>query len=153
MKDTHSREVVILGNWKMNHTAEMAKRVFQDLTTSIHSQAPLEKALRSGKLVAGVFPTALCLPSLSREKKSTPLVLGSQNTHWAPEGAYTGEVSTPMLEEFGIHWSLVGHSERRQFFGETDSSAGLRTEHLIHRGFHVVLCIGETLKERDSGET
>jgi len=82
-----------------------------------------------------------------------PIHLGAQNAHWEKKGAFTGEISGPMLKEQGIHWILVGHSERRQYFGETDSLVRKRCESFLDQGFQVILCIGETREEREAGKT
>ncbi len=77
----------------------------------------------------------------------------AQNVHWDKDGAYTGEVSAPMLQEFGVTGSLVGHSERRQYFGESDETVGLRTRGALAAGLQVVACVGETIEERRAGKT
>ena len=77
----------------------------------------------------------------------------AQNVHWADEGAFTGEVSAPMLLELGVVGSIVGHSERRQYFGETDETVGKRTEHALEAGLRVIACVGELEEERERGET
>jgi triosephosphate isomerase (TIM) len=77
----------------------------------------------------------------------------AQNVHWAAEGAYTGEVSAPMLVELGVAGAIVGHSERRQYFGETDESVARRTAAALEHGLRVIACVGESLEERESGET
>jgi triosephosphate isomerase len=82
-----------------------------------------------------------------------PIAIGAQNVHWEKKGAFTGEVSGPMVLELGLKWALVGHSERRQYFNETNETARKRTESLLEQGFHVVLCVGETRAEREAGKT
>src|SRR5262245_1757053 len=77
----------------------------------------------------------------------------AQNVHWEPEGAYTGEVSSPMLLMLGVRGSIVGHSERRQYFGETDAGVGRRARAALQAGLHVIACVGETHEERGSGDT
>src|SRR5438552_9430870 len=83
----------------------------------------------------------------------TDIAVAAQNVHWEPEGAFTGEVSAPMLRELGVYGVIVGHSERRQFFGETDESVARRVHAALEHGLHVIACVGETEAERGAGET
>lgn len=146
-----SRGVLIAGNWKMNQNLAETESFFKALS------ARCEQLRFSKKLRVCLFPPVL---SLFRAKETVdqnpglgPIALGAQNAHWEKKGAFTGEVSGPMLHEIGIEWVLVGHSERRQFFGETDETVRKRAESLLTQGFHVILCVGETQSERESGKT
>ena len=100
----------------------------------------------------------LCVPftalvSLSKSLHGSRIHLGAQNVHWKEEGAYTGEIAAPMLTEIGIHYVIIGHSERRQYFGETDETVNLRLKAAQHAGLIPILCVGETKQQRDAGET
>ncbi len=93
------------------------------------------------------------LPGLSKSLHGSRVKLGAQNIHWEESGAYTGEVSGTMLKEFGVRYTIVGHSERREFFGETDETVNLRLKAAQSFGFIPILCVGETKQQRDSGDT
>ncbi len=100
----------------------------------------------------------LCVPftalvSMSQYLHGSVIRLGAQNVHWEAAGAYTGEISAPMLTEIGVRYVIVGHSERRQYFGETDETVNLRLKAAQAAGLTPILCVGETKQQRDSGET
>ena len=100
----------------------------------------------------------LCVPytvlsALSKDLHGSRVRLGAQNIHWEPSGAYTGEISGDMLAELGVRYVIVGHSERRQYFGETDETVNLRLRAAQEKGFTPILCVGETKQQRDAGET
>ena len=126
--------MIIAGNWKM-------------------FRGPDPVAL--WERIAGIDVEAIVCPPFTGldECVAAGLTTFAQNVHWEPEGAYTGEVSASMLLERGVAGSLVGHSERRQYFGETDETVALRTRAALDAGLRVIACIGETKEERDSGET
>ena len=139
-----ARKVIIAGNWKMNKTAAEGKALVEELKT----------------LVAGVdgadiivCPPFTTLAAVVEAAKNSNVKVGAQNVHWAESGAFTGEISAAMLKEIGVEYVIIGHSERRQYFGETDSTVNQRTIAAIKAGLKVIMCIGETLEERESGRT
>src|SRR6185312_2438240 len=114
------------------------------------------RALREADL--GTVDVVVCPPYVSLAEAVTALAMteiavAAQNVHWADEGAFTGEISAPMLRELGVYGTIVGHSERRQFFGETDETVVKRIGAAIEHGLHVIACVGETETEREAGET
>lgn len=147
---SRSRRRVIAGNWKMHGLQSETRAFFAELAHS-----PTELSSGADTPVEWViFPAMTSLGTAVDLARELPMTaIGSQNTHWEMKGAFTGEVSGPMLTELGISWSLVGHSERRQFFAETMNTARLRTHSLLEQGLQVILCVGETLSERESGRT
>lgn len=138
-----SRCNIIIGNWKMNLLPEEA----QALSAAI---APRTAALRCSQ--AWIAPTLLCLPAALRAASGTPLRVGVQNVHWADKGAFTGEVSAPMLRACGAHFAIVGHSERRHVFGESNELCARRAL-TPDTSFRIVFCIGETADQRSSQQT
>src|SRR5437762_7563841 len=112
----------------------------------------LKKRLRGldGVDVA-VCPPYVSLAAAVRELAETEIAVAAQNVHWETEGAYTGEVSAPMLRELGVYGAIVGHSERRQYFGETDETAARRASAALETGLSVIACVGELEDERERG--
>jgi triosephosphate isomerase len=158
MTETHGkpRGVLVAGNWKMNLGPRETAAFFEDFRARASALGPAARAhLASGALVAAVFPPMLSLEAGARAagQSSVPVAVGAQNVHFKKSGAFTGEISGPMLAELGLRWALVGHSERRQYFGETDETARQRAESLLEQGFRVILCIGESRPEREAGRT
>ena len=134
---------LIAGNWKM-YKGPAATQAFAS-------------ALRDAELPEGV-DVVVCPPYVSlfdavRCLAGTEIGVFAQNCHWAAEGAFTGEVSAPMLLELGVYGTLVGHSERRQLFGETDETVQRRVAAALEAGLHVIACVGETEAERETGDT
>jgi triosephosphate isomerase len=152
-----SRGVLIAGNWKMNYGPREAESFFQALANGAVSTLKSKdlQLLKSGKLQACMIPPMLTLEAAKRlaSKAPFPVSVAAQNAHWEKKGAFTGEISGPMLKELGIEWVLIGHSERRQFFGETDETVRKRSESLLEQGFKLIICIGETRAEREAGKT
>ncbi len=139
------RKVIIAGNWKMYKTqAESLEflRSFFDL---------IRETAEDREIVLCVPFTDLGI--LSKNLHGTRIMLGAQNVHWETAGAYTGEISAPMLTELGVRYVVIGHSERRQYFGETDATVNLRLKAAQQHGLTPILCVGETKQQRDAGET
>ncbi|NMB07403.1 MAG: triose-phosphate isomerase [Tissierellia bacterium] len=135
------RKPIIAGNWKMNNT--------------ISDSLALIEEIKKHKLNENV-EAVVCVPftSLSEVKKaieSTNIKLGAQNLHWEENGAYTGEISPLMLKEIGIDYCIIGHSERRQYFNETDETVNKKIKTALKHNIKPIVCVGETLEEREAG--
>ncbi len=137
------RKAVIAGNWKMNKTPEEAKEL-------ISAIAPLVKD--AGCEVIACTPY-VDLYSAQEAAKGTNIQIGAENCHWAESGAFTGEISAKMLSSMGVGIVIIGHSERRQYFGETDATVHDRVRAALDAGLTVILCVGETLTQREQGIT
>jgi triosephosphate isomerase (TIM) len=138
----------------MNHGLQATREFFSTFTPQPPSAMALV-SLRDGALRAWAFPPMTSLQTAVAETRhlSFQLKIGAQNVHWEKSGAFTGEVSGPMLAELGISRALTGHSERRQYFGETNETVHKRTLSLLKQDFQVVMCVGETRGEREAGKT
>jgi triosephosphate isomerase len=132
------------GNWKMNKTTGEAIDLVRELKAAISGVKGVEVA---------VAPPFTALYAVCKELEGSSIRLAAQNLYWEEKGAFTGEVSPLMLKEVGCHYVIIGHSERRQFFGETDETANRRIKAALAQGLKVIFCIGETLKEREEGKT
>ena len=141
---TQKKSILLAGNWKMNHGQKATDTFLSSIQIDSKESATLRLYVPFLSLETGI--------RVAREKK-IPIEIGAQNLHHERSGAYTGEVSGPMLAEIGIRQVLVGHSERRQYFGETNETVLLKTRNALDQGFEVLLCIGEHLSERESGQT
>ena len=134
--------MLIAGNWKMYKGPAEAGEFCLGLR---------ERELDGVDVV--VCPPYLSLPVAVQLLAGTEIAVAAQNVHWADEGAYTGEISAPMLRELGVYGTIVGHSERRQYFGETDQTVGNRVDAALQAGLFVIACVGETEEERETGRT
>ena len=137
------RKAVIAGNWKMHNTRPQAQALIAELK-------PLVVGAGCDVIACVPFTALECALAAAR---SSDIKIGAQNCHWADAGAFTGEVSAGMLTEMGIEYVIVGHSERRQYFGESDVSVNLRTRAALSAGLNTILCVGETLRQREEGIT
>jgi len=133
----------IAGNWKMNKTSAETDELLTQLI-------PLVKDTKNTVAVCVPF-TDLCIAK--KMLKDTNIMLGAQNIHWEQKGAYTGEISAQMLAEKNVKCVIIGHSERRQYFGETDATVNARLITALNQGFTPIVCIGESLEQRQNGTT
>lgn len=138
------RRPVIAGNWKMNKTRAEARAFFETLI-------PLVAHTNHCDII--VAPAFTALAAAAEATKGTEIAIAGQDAYWEAEGAFTGEVSMGMLVEAGCRAVIVGHSERRRLFGETDATVNRKVEAAITSGLQPIVCVGETRKERDAGET
>ncbi len=137
------RKPIIAGNWKMNKTPEEAAQLVRDLV-------PLVK---DAKCDVVVCTPAVCFAAVKPIIEGTNVKLGAQNVHFKASGAYTGELSADMLKASGCEYVIIGHSERRQYFGETDKTVNLRAAAAVKAGLKAIICVGEMQDERVDGYT
>ena len=142
--NTAKRRTVIAGNWKMNMTPSAAKALIEEM-----------KPLVAGKDACDVV---LCVPAIDipaavEAASGSNIKIGAENVHFKASGAYTGEISAQMLVEAGVEYVVIGHSERRQYFAETDQTVNLRTLAALQAGLKAIVCVGETLEQRELGYT
>ncbi len=138
-----ARKPFIAGNWKMNMTAESGKALI----------AELKPLVKEAKCNIALCVPAILIPAMVKAAKGSKIKIGAQNVHWAASGAYTGEISCEQLKEYGVKYAIIGHSERRQYFGETDEGVNKRTLAALENDITPIVCVGETLSERENGET
>lgn len=137
------RKPIIAGNWKMNMTPTEAKALVEELI-------PLVKDAACEVVVC---PPYVDLAVVAEAVRGTNIKVGAQNMHWADKGAFTGEISAPMLREIGVEYAILGHSERRQLFGEHCAAVNLRAKAALAAGITPIVCVGESLEQREAGET
>ncbi len=139
------RRLFVAGNWKMNLTGAAA----QSLATAIAAEVGQTKPA----VDVAVCPAFPYLASVKQAIGSSGVLLGAQNAYFAAPGAFTGEVALDMLKDVGCDWVILGHSERRQFFGDTDAIINQKVKATLEKGLGVIFCLGELLAERQSGQT
>lgn len=137
------RKAVIAGNWKMNKTPSEAKALIEEMK-------PLVKDAACDVVLCVPF---IDIPAAIEAAKGSNIKIGAENVHFKSSGAYTGEVSAEMLKEAGVEYVVVGHSERRTYFGETDQTVNLRALAALNAGLKAIICVGETLEQRELGYT
>ena len=138
------RKTVIAGNWKMNKTASETKKFAEELKTI------LPKAKWCDVVVCVPYVN---IPAAIRAFKDMRVSVGAENVFYEKSGAYTGEVSADMLKDLGVKYVIIGHSERRQYFGETDITVNKKVHAALEAGLHPIICVGETLEQREMGIT
>ena len=134
--------MLVAGNWKMN----------TDLAEAVRLASDVAREVESGDVTVAVCPPFISLEAVAEMLRESPVRLGAQTMHYEESGAFTGEISAPMLTSVGCHYVILGHSERRQLFGETDEAVGEKVRTALRHGLVPILCVGETLDEREAGE-
>lgn len=138
------RKPIIAGNWKMNKTTADGIQLAKDLAALVSDAKDVDIV---------VCPVFTILASVKEALAGTNISVGAQNIHWEAKGAFTGEISADMLKDVGATYTLVGHSERRQYFGETDETVNKRTKAALAAGIVPIVCVGESLEEREGNIT
>ena len=141
-----ARTKFIAGNWKLNLTNDEGTALVQGLAKAFAADP------RSSTVEVAVCPTALSVAPMVWAAKGSQIGVGGQHIHWEEKGAFTGEISASLLKSVGAKYVIIGHSERRQFFGETDQTVNKRLKAALAQGLVPIVCIGETLAERDGGK-
>ncbi len=135
---------IIAGNWKLNKTSREALQLVEELKRELASITGVDVV---------VCPPFTALESVSEAVSETNIAVGAQNVSWAESGAFTGEISPAMLKDFNVRYVIIGHSERRQFFGETNETVNKRLLNTLNQGLIPIICVGENLAEREGNKT
>ncbi|MBN1869492.1 MAG: triose-phosphate isomerase [Candidatus Omnitrophica bacterium] len=138
------RKLIIAGNWKLNKTTKEAVELVTLLKRGLSDVTDIDIV---------VCPVATALTDVRDVLIESNIGLGAQNVFWEDSGAYTGEISAPLLKEIGVQYVIIGHSERRQYFGETDETVNKRVKAALTHGLTSIVCVGEILKEREANKT
>jgi triosephosphate isomerase len=138
------RTPFVVGNWKLNKTIAESLALVTELKNQL-------SAVRG--VAVGVAPVFTALSSVAKRLEGSAIATCAQDVYWESSGAFTGEVSAPLLADAGATWAIVGHSERRQFFGDTNESVGKKARAALAAGLGAIVCVGEMLAERDAGRT
>jgi triosephosphate isomerase len=138
------RKKLIAGNWKMYKTPDQTRDFFRDFLPMVAGHSRDEIC---------VCPPFIDLPAAVEAARGSNVAVGGQNLHWEKEGAYTGEISCAMLLGVGCTHVIIGHSERRQYFGETDDTVNAKLKAALEAGLTPIVCVGEVLEEREAGLT
>jgi len=138
------RKPIIAGNWKMHKTLKESTEFVKQLSAKF-------KGVEDREIL--VFPTVLSIPAVVEALRFSNIQVGAQDACWENEGAYTGNISPAVLKEEGVKWVILGHSERRQYDGDTDSKINRKLKNVLKNGLKTIVCVGETLQEREGGRT
>src|SRR6056297_3104575 len=137
------RKPFICGNWKMNKNVEEAETMITELKAKVEGVDNVEM---------GICSTALCLTTVKEAAAGSDIVTGAENIYWKDSGAYTGEISAKMLADSDIEYTIIGHSERREIFGESDYEVNKKVHSAFENGVKPIVCVGETLEERKADQ-
>jgi triosephosphate isomerase (TIM) len=138
------RKAILAGNWKMHGTRAEARAIIDGIREAANSSRDREVV---------VAPPFTAITTVVEAASGTPIGVAGQNLHWEPKGAFTGEIAGEMLKEAGCAWVIIGHSERRQYFGETNETVRQKIAAALRAELRPIVCIGETLREREAGNT
>ena len=139
-----SRTPIVVGNWKLHNTIAQSEALVTELKNQLGTIRDVE---------VGVAPVFTCLAAVSKRLGDSKILMGAQDCFYETGGAWTGEVSAPMLVDAGCQFAIVGHSERRAHFGDTDAVVARKARAALDGGLHVIICVGESEQERDAGKT